>query len=233
MSPWSTLQTDQTLPSIGTWGFIDHINEVLMYSKWSGNFNVSTAGWAARTSPPQLCCHGRHPWADDAVSDSGFFLFCIGLSVESQPGSKSAEGKGLLLVWNTSLIITSVIADAMPWAHIWASHSKGLALPLQYQPREGSTGYPGTLKALWELCGTAEEQQFVEDGRSPSCVSTLSHMAPVHPCFPLLNPSSVMGSPMQGCVCTQLEWLSFSLLTFQSIDTMVLLLRGHSQAPVR
>lgn len=37
--------------------------------------------------------HGQ----DEAVSDrdEGFFMFCTGLSVESQHGSKCAEGKGL------------------------------------------------------------------------------------------------------------------------------------------
>lgn len=35
---------------------------------------------------------------DEAVSDrdGGFFMFCTGLNLESQPGSRCAEGKGLL-----------------------------------------------------------------------------------------------------------------------------------------
>lgn len=162
MSPWSTLQTDQTLPSVTTWGFIDDIKWGVVHSK--GTVMYELPGPPRPSSAAQADTHAV--WD----TDGGFFMFCTGFSVESQPGSKCAEEKGLLLVWNTSLIITSVVfcSGHNAWAPI--SQQVFSPGPLGIIPEKAALGL-GTLDALGELCGTAEEQQFLEDGRSPSWVS--------------------------------------------------------------
>lgn len=50
----------------------------------------------------------------------------------------------------------------MPWAPAWGSHSKSLALAPLVSPQRRQHWDP------WSTGGTAEEQQFLEDGRSPS-----------------------------------------------------------------
>lgn len=66
-----------------------------------------------------------------------------------------------------------------------------LALAFWYPPREGNTGtgHPGTPPALGELCGTAEDQQFLEDGTIMGVWTLL------HPCFPLSIPVFLCSIP--------------------------------------
>lgn len=123
--------------------------------------------WAARPSTPQLCCPGRHPCC---LRHRWRILHVLHWVQCRVPAWLCAEEKGLLLVWNTSLIITSVVfcSGHKAWAPI--SQQVFSPGPLGIIPEKAALGL-GTLDALGELCGTAEEQQFLEDGRSPSWVS--------------------------------------------------------------
>lgn len=135
--------------------------------------------------------------------DGGVSMFCMGSSVKSPSLTVSVHrsGEGSVAVRDSLMKYVTLNNmwrccsghDALGSCLGASQQCKRLALaPLVLPQRRQIWGWvPRDPWCRGELCGTAGDQQFTGDGGNPSWVSRLSHMAPVHPCFPLPSPSSM------------------------------------------